>query len=41
MHLARFRPVRVAHLPMPPEPLPGLTGRLARPGAGALEGELG
>ena len=34
MHLARFRPVRIARLPTPPEPLP-------RPGAGEPEGTLG
>jgi len=32
MHLARFNPVRFAHLPTPFEPLPGLTEHLARPG---------
>lgn len=32
MHLARFSPVRFAHLPTPFEPLPGLTERLAGPG---------
>lgn len=34
MHLARFNPVRFAHLPTPFEPLPGLTEHLARPGGG-------
>lgn len=37
MHLARFNPVRFAHLPTPFEPLPGLTERLARPGGGGPE----
>ena len=34
MHLARFNPVRFAHLPTPFEPLPGLTEHLTRPGGG-------
>lgn len=34
MHLARFNPLRFAHLPTPFEPLPGLTEHLARPGGG-------
>jgi len=34
MHLARFNPVRFAHLPTPFEPLPGLTEHLVRPGGG-------
>ncbi|TAJ72524.1 MAG: D-cysteine desulfhydrase [Phenylobacterium sp.] len=34
MHLARFNPVRFAHLPTPFEPLPGLTEYLVRPGGG-------
>jgi L-cysteate sulfo-lyase len=34
MHLARFNPVRFAHLPTPFEPLPGLTEHLARPNGG-------
>lgn len=34
MHLARFSPVRFAHLPTPFEPLPGLTEHLVRPGGG-------
>jgi L-cysteate sulfo-lyase len=32
MHLARFAPVRFAHLPTPLEPLPGLTEQLVRSG---------
>jgi L-cysteate sulfo-lyase len=32
MHLARYNPVRFAHLPTPLEPLPGLTERLTRAG---------
>ena len=34
MHLARFAPVRFAHLPTPLEPLHGLTEDLVRPGGG-------
>ncbi|MBL8553362.1 MAG: D-cysteine desulfhydrase [Phenylobacterium sp.] len=34
MHLARFNPIRFAHLPTPFEPLPGLTEHLVRPGGG-------
>ena len=34
MHLARFNPVRFAHLPTPFEPLPGLTEHLDRSGGG-------
>jgi len=34
MHLARFNPVRFAHLPTPLEPLPRLTEALMTPGGG-------
>src|SRR3954467_11071586 len=34
MHLARFNPVRFAHLPTPLEPLPRLTSALASSGGG-------
>ena len=34
MHLARFNPVRFAHLPTPLEPLPRLTDALSSPGGG-------
>lgn len=34
MHLARYNPVRFAHLPTPLEPLPGLTEALVMPGGG-------
>lgn len=37
MHLARFNPVRFAHLPTPLEPMPRLTEALTTPGRGGPE----
>jgi L-cysteate sulfo-lyase len=37
MHLARFNPVRFAHLPTPLEPMPRLSEALATPGRGGPE----